>query len=233
MTWHQGQEPHTRFRRYALSNIARRHLLTLGQRVVLSELTERADYLSWTWKGSASDFARDTGLDREMISAAVTELKKAGLVSILEPFRRFHKAIVRIDCYGELVADVKEPSAPVAARPTTAGEEAPIAENSAMPIAGRIAGRIEGRIAETPATPPIRTSPLAKAPNRATEEQRKGDGSRAELSREKSTGRAEQNGSTAGAFEVNEDHGLVRQVVGGMVPLRCPDCGGWPCQCLF
>jgi hypothetical protein len=47
-------------------------------------------------------------------------------------------------------------------------------------------------------------------------------------------GRVEpENVGNASATEINEDHGLVRQVVGGMVPLRCPDCGGWPCQCLF
>ena len=194
MSWHRGQEPHTRFRRHALSNIARCHLLKPAERVGLFELTERADYLSWTWQGSASELARDAGLDREMISVAVTKLERAGLVSILEPFRRFHKALIRIDCYGDLVADAKEPPVPIARRVAIAGEEAHVAERPAITIADRNADRNAGPIAEIAAASLDLTSHFTKAPNRAAEEQRKGDGSRAELSREESTRRAEQNG---------------------------------------
>ena len=225
----QGVEPQTRFRRYALSNIARRHLLALGERVVLSELIERADYRSWTWQGSASELARDAGLNRETISAAVPKLEQKGLVSIVEPFRPYHKAIIRLDCYGELVVGAKDPTTHSAEIPAIADVKARIAEGSAA----RIAGPIAGPIAETAAAATGLNSHFVEAPNRATEKQINGDWSRAQLSYERRASELEESGRAASALGVIRDDKPPIHLAGRVTPLSCPDCGGWPCQCVF
>jgi hypothetical protein len=213
MTPHRTrQAPHTRFRRHAFSDIGRRHHLTGSDRYVLYELADRADFLSWSWQGSASEMAESTGLDRNSIAAAVARLAKAKLVTIVEPFRQWGKAVIKVDCYDELVVDAKQPAASIAGPP-------------AIDNAGRIAGRIAG----TPATAPDLNSIFAEASNGATEKAVGG----AQVERKDARGELRLNGSARASSFANERDGPVRQVGGEAVPFTCPDCGGWPCQCLF
>jgi len=213
------QPPHTRFRSHALANLSRLHLLSTGERAVLSELTERADHLSLCWTGSASQLGQDAGLDRRMIADAVKKLDEVGLVSIIVPFRHWHDGTIRVDCYAELVwTNGNEPPVPIAPNPPMAiGQKTPI----------RIEHRIEQPIEQSVPTTLAPTSHFVEASNGATEEAVAGrQGETAE-----SRGKRWLNGSARGALSAHEDAELV--LVGEAVQPSCPDCGGWPCQCLF
>ena len=147
------------------------------------------------------------------------KLDEVGLVSIIVPFRHWHDGTIRVDCYAQLVwTNGNEPPVPIAPNPPMAiGQKTPI----------RIEHRIEQPIEQSVPTTLAPTSHFVEASNGATEEAVAGrQGETAE-----SRGKRWLNGSARGALSAHEDAELV--LVGEAVQPSCPDCGGWPCQCLF
>jgi hypothetical protein len=156
-----------------------------------------------------------------MIAAAIKKLEKVDLVSIIVPFRHWHDGTIRVDCYAELVwTNGNDPPVPIVPNPPIAiGQKAPI----------RIEHRIEQPIEQSVPMALVLTSHFAETSNGATEKAvAREQGENSDPRRE-----PELNGSPRAQLFANEDDGLVRQVVGEAIQPSCPDCGGWPCQCVI
>lgn len=159
---HRKQPPHLRLRHYALSDLGRDHRLNPTDRYVLLELAQRADWRSWTWRGSLTDLAVLSGLTRRTISNAVTRLASKKVITIVEPFRQWGQGVVFIECYGKLDVAAPEPKP----------YRADLADRYHADLANTIAPPIAPPIA--PTWPPLSDVTRENAHNSATREARSG-----------------------------------------------------------
>jgi hypothetical protein len=124
---------HTWLRRHALNEIARRHGLSLSERVVLLELLEGANYETWLYTGTVTQLSDDVGMTRETISKGVQHLAELCLITITRPFTKL-PGIVFIDCFDDIAEARFHPSKPASSDdfPVTSSDGSAVSQPEAI-----------------------------------------------------------------------------------------------------
>ena len=158
--------------RFAITQLARDHRLTVHEQHILQTLTMHAEFRTAEWLGSATELAEYTRMSRSTATRAVKRLVALGLLEEIEPFGPHQQGVLRVLWYDLLVTDALSALREVL---TQAREHAP----DSRPIRAEIATdsrpiRAEIATDSRPIRADVRESP-AKTDAREVERWRGGD----------------------------------------------------------